>query len=131
MPAPAAGPPPGQTPLGRAPPGAVRPRTPTDGWTGGLIVRSVTHLLVTNNFAGAERYVCQLANESAQRDWRVSVIGGEPARMRGELVPDVGWHPGATPVQAASSLFRLGRSDVVHAHLTLAELVATAMRRRH
>src|SRR5690242_15929623 len=114
LPAPAPGSPAAQATGGGPAAGAVREGPAANGWTGGLTVRSVTHLLVTNNFAGAERYVCQLANQSAQRDWRVSVIGGQSGRMRSELSPDVTWLPGATPRVAAASLHRLGRSDVVH-----------------
>jgi glycosyltransferase involved in cell wall biosynthesis len=92
---------------------------------------SVAHLVVTDNFAGTERYVCQLANASARDGWQVSVIGGDHSRMRRELADEVRWLAGATPVEAAKSLYRLGRQDVCHAHLTSAELVAAALRLRH
>ena len=47
----------------------------------------VVHVVVTDAFAGVERYVCQVANGLAARGHRVEVVGGEPARMAAELDP--------------------------------------------
>lgn len=92
---------------------------------------SVVHVVVTPNFAGVERHVCDLAVDLAARSWDVAVVGGDPARMRAELGPGVSWLPGASPVQAVASLRRLGARDVCHVHMTIAEAVGVAMRRLH
>lgn len=94
-------------------------------------MKRVAHVVVTPNFAGTERYVATTSNELARRGWRVDVIGGDPTRMRAELSSDVAWSPGHTPATAARSLWRLGRLDVCHAHLTLAEAVAVGLKPRH
>ncbi len=94
-------------------------------------MRTLTHVVVTANFAGTERYVCLAANASAERGFSVTVIGGDPVRMRAELTSEVRWLPGARVPEAARSLLRLGRQDVCHAHLTMAEAVVVALRWRH
>ncbi|HVS85872.1 MAG TPA: glycosyltransferase family 4 protein [Gaiellaceae bacterium] len=92
---------------------------------------SVVHVVVTPNFAGVERHVCDLAVDLAGRSWDVAVVGGDPARMRAELGQGVSWLPGASAVQAAASLRRLGSRDVCHVHMTIAEAVGVATRRLH
>lgn len=85
---------------------------------------TVAHVVVTDNFAGAERYVCNVANETATRGWDAAVVGGNAERMRLALTEDVRWLPGANPLQALASLARLGRRGVCHAHMTMAEALA-------
>jgi len=92
---------------------------------------SVIHVVVTDAFAGVERYVCTVATATAARGWKVTVVGGDPGRMRHELGPGVTWRPGATPLEAARSVMLSGRAEVCHAHMTAAEAVAVATRRRH
>jgi glycosyltransferase involved in cell wall biosynthesis len=91
----------------------------------------VAHVIVTDRFAGAERYVCSVANETASRGWTTTVVGGNPARMRDMLERDVRWLPGARPAQSLLSLLRAGRQDVCHAHMTYAESVALTARAIH
>lgn len=91
----------------------------------------VAHVVVTNGFAGAERYVCSVANETAARGWAATVVGGEPARMREALDRDIRWLPGASPAESLLSLLRAGRQDVCHAHMTYAESVALTARVTH
>ena len=91
----------------------------------------VVHVVVTRKLAGVERYVCSSANELARRGWDVSVVGGHPELMPSALASGVRWLPGSTPAQALSSLTALGRQDVCHAHMTLAEAVAIAGFPRH
>lgn len=91
----------------------------------------VVHVITTNNFAGSERYVCDAARETAARGWSVTVVGGDSERMQGELEGTVRWLQGATPVQALNSLARLGRQDVCHAHLTIAEVLSLIARPLH
>lgn len=92
---------------------------------------SVVHLIVTANFAGAERHVSDVAVETARRDWNVTVVGGDPRHVPLVLGDRVRWLPGATMLQALWSLARLGRQDVCHAHMTFAETVAVAARPLH
>ena len=92
---------------------------------------SVVHLVTTGNLAGVERYVCTTADETATRGWQVTVVGGSPERMRWALHPDVRWFPGATPAESLRSLARIGRQDICHAHMTVAEAIAVSTRPLH
>jgi glycosyltransferase involved in cell wall biosynthesis len=87
--------------------------------------------VATANFAGVERYVCDVAVELAKRGCQTTVIGGDPNRMPTELGTGVAWLSGATPKQAFASLLRVGPLDICHAHMTHAEGVAVALRLRH
>lgn len=89
---------------------------------------SVVHVVTTANFAGVERYVSDTARETARRGWDVAVVGGHPERMPEALDGAARWLPGATALQALRSLRRLGRYDLCHAHMTLAETVSLAAR---
>jgi glycosyltransferase involved in cell wall biosynthesis len=68
--------------------------------------------------------------ELARRGWEVAVVGGEPATMR-RLLQGVPHHPAASLGAAVLALARLGRQDIVHAHLTAAELAAVVTRPVH
>ena len=92
---------------------------------------SIVQVVVTENFAGTERYVCDVANELARRGWETAVVGGAPEAMRATLLPDAEWHPGGSLASALSSLRRVGRRTVCHAHMTAAETVALAARPFH
>lgn len=93
--------------------------------------RSVVHVVVTRNFAGVERHVCDVSNELASRGWDVAVVGGSPSRMRAALSPRVRWLRGGSPVEAAASLARTGRQGVCHVHMTIAEAVGILARPLH
>lgn len=84
------------------------------------------HVIVTGKFAGAERYVCDVANETAARGWETTVVGGDPEHVPAATSDRVRCLPGATPLKAFRSLARLGRQDICHAHMTLAEGVAVS-----
>jgi glycosyltransferase involved in cell wall biosynthesis len=92
---------------------------------------SVVHVVTTSNFAGVERYVCNTATELSRRGWDVTIVGGHPRHTRGALGGDAAWLPGATPAEALRALTKLGRQDVCHAHMTIAEAVAIAARPLH
>src|SRR4051812_42687676 len=79
-------------------------------------------VVVSNAFAGTERYVVNLAGELSERGHEVGVVAGIP--LRGHLPAAVHWVPGATKGQAVRSLVRIGRPDVINAHLTWAEAAA-------
>jgi glycosyltransferase involved in cell wall biosynthesis len=91
----------------------------------------VVHIVTTPSFAGVERYVANVASETAARHWEVAVVGGDETAMTRALARPVRWLPGSTPLQALRSLARIGRCDVCHAHMTLAEAVAAAGRPLH
>ena len=57
--------------------------------------------------------------------------GATPSGCRRQLGDAAAWLPGATTLQALRSLHRVGRRDVCHAHMTLAEAVAVAARPLH
>jgi glycosyltransferase involved in cell wall biosynthesis len=82
---------------------------------------TVVHVVVTNAFAGVERYVCQVVNELAARGHRVTTIGGDSERMRTELDEDVSSRSADSLLAAAMALARFGRPDIVHVHMTSAE----------
>lgn len=92
---------------------------------------SVVHIITTNNFAGAERYVCTTAEETAGRGWKTTVVGGDPTLMQDALPVGVRWMEGGTATESFRSLRRLGRQDVCHAHMTYAETVGIATRFLH
>lgn len=89
----------------------------------------VVHIVTTANFAGVERYVCDVARETARRGWEVAVVGGHRERMSAALGDSVRWLPGASTLSAIGSTLRVGGGDVCHAHMTIAETVAVATRR--
>lgn len=90
---------------------------------------SVVHLVVTEGFAGVERYVCQVANQLAARGHRVTTLGGDSHRMRAELADGITNRPAATLVGAARALAGLDGVDIVHVHMTSAEGAAWLARR--
>ncbi len=91
---------------------------------------SIVHVVVTNAFAGVERYVCQVVNELSARGHQVTTIGGDPSRMREELAADVENRPADTLIRAAIALARSRRADIVHVHMTAAEVAAWLARPR-
>ncbi len=84
----------------------------------------------SDSFAGVERYVCLVAPRLAARGCEVAVVGGDPAQMR-QVSDGVQWRPASTTWQVAVELKRLGRLDVVHAHMTAAEVAATITKPLH
>lgn len=81
----------------------------------------ITHVVVTDAFAGTERYVCEVARRQAQRGHDVRVLGGQDPEMAGRLAT-ADWRSASTVPAAVAALVRGARQDVVHAHLTKAEL---------
>jgi glycosyltransferase involved in cell wall biosynthesis len=91
----------------------------------------VLHIVLTDAFAGVERYVCDVASETHRHGWDVAVVGGDPTQMPALLDSRVRWEPGATALESVRSVRRLGRWDICHAHMTAAEAVAVATRPLH
>jgi glycosyltransferase involved in cell wall biosynthesis len=90
----------------------------------------IAHVVRSDSFAGVERYICLVAPRLAARGCEVTVIGGDQSRMR-RVADSVHWRPAATTMAAAAQLSRLGRVDVVHAHMTAAELASVLMKPWH
>ena len=57
---------------------------------------SVVQVVRSDAFAGVERYMCQVANGLAARGHHLTVIGGDPGRMRAELSEPVDYRPATT-----------------------------------
>jgi glycosyltransferase involved in cell wall biosynthesis len=91
---------------------------------------TVVHVVRSDAFAGVERYIAETANELARRGWAVSVIGGDAVSMRRHLADAVGHRPATTTHEVHRALRELGRRDIVHAHMTAAELPAARLKRR-
>lgn len=107
-------------------PVAVAPATGSSTSRGTGRPLRVVHVVCTDAFAGVERYVVTVAAGLAARGCEVVVVGGHPRQMPSELGPaGVAWYPGASARAAVARLARLGRADVVHAHMSDAELAAT------
>lgn len=85
------------------------------------------HVVVTDAFAGVERYVSRLAAGQAESGHRVVVIGGQTSAMR-TAISAMGDAPVAltsagTMLRAARRIRTLGRrADVIHVHMTAAEI---------
>lgn len=87
----------------------------------------VAQVVCSDGFAGVERYVGALATELSGLGVETTVVGGRRDAMAAALKgTSVDWAPGDTMAQAAASLARL-RVDLVNAHMTEAELVATGL----
>lgn len=91
--------------------------------------RRVLQVVRSDAFAGVERYIVDTATELRRRHWDVVVIGGEHARMRAELPIGVEHRPATTVREVAREIRDAGRVDVVHAHMTAAELPAAVFKR--
>lgn len=84
----------------------------------------ITHVVVTDAYAGVEAHVARLARAQAEAGHDVTVVGGATAAMRGATGDGVGLRPGTTVAEARRSLAAGSRPDVVHAHMTAAETAA-------
>jgi glycosyltransferase involved in cell wall biosynthesis len=91
----------------------------------------IVQLVVTDNFAGTERYAAQTSRELARRGHDVTVLGGRSGGMTAVLDGAVDWRPAATPVAALRAMVRVGQVDIVHTHLTNAEVAAALTRPVH
>jgi glycosyltransferase involved in cell wall biosynthesis len=91
---------------------------------------SVVHVVVTDEFAGVERYICQVANQLAARGHDVATIGGDPQRMRTELDGNVHNLPAPTLLRAARAVAGQRGADLIHVHMTAAEGAAWLARPR-
>jgi glycosyltransferase involved in cell wall biosynthesis len=79
-------------------------------------------------FAGVERYICDAANELTRRGHSVTVVGGDPGRMVAELAPGIAHVPAPSTVEVWRALTRVAPADVVHVHMTAAEVAGAGAR---
>jgi glycosyltransferase involved in cell wall biosynthesis len=87
----------------------------------------VAQCIRSDAFAGAERYVANLAAGLAAQGCDVVVIGGAPDRMGAALLPTgVAWLASTTTPTVVRRLVGARPFDIVHAHMTAAELAAVA-----
>jgi glycosyltransferase involved in cell wall biosynthesis len=84
----------------------------------------------SDSFAGVERYVALVAPRLAARGCEVTVIGGDQSRMC-KFSDVVRWRSATTAGAVAAQIARLGRLDIIHAHMTAAEVAAVLMKPRH
>lgn len=85
----------------------------------------IVHAVRSDGFAGVERHLCDLSAAQAASGHQVTVIGGSATSMPSALDPAVPFRRATTTVDVVRALRRLrGRVDVVHAHMTAAELAA-------
>jgi len=83
----------------------------------------VAHVVCTDAFAGVERSIVLSSRALAACGHEVHVIGGSPAAMPAMLDgAAASWHPARSVRSAVRALRSLGALDVVHAHMTAAEL---------
>ncbi|MGC5166848.1 glycosyltransferase family 4 protein [Luteimicrobium sp. DT211] len=89
----------------------------------------VLHVVDSDAFAGVERHVARLARAQASAGHQVRVLGGEPRAMGHESGGDVTVEPVRGLVATAYAVARLGvAADVVHVHMTAAEVAASLAR---
>lgn len=86
----------------------------------------VLHVVRSDGFAGVERHVATLASGQAHAGHQVAVVGGDQAQMGVALTgTTVRSTSGATVAEVVSKTRLLSRRvDVVHTHMTAAEVAA-------
>jgi glycosyltransferase involved in cell wall biosynthesis len=89
----------------------------------------ILHAVRSDAFAGVESHVARLSRAQLAAGDDVLVVGGDPARMAQAAGVGVRTLPATTVTDVLATVRRLGRSaDVVHAHMTAAEIAsATAL----
>ncbi len=103
---------------------------PSPGAGRAELPHSVAHVVLTDGFAGVERYVCQVAGGLVARGHAVTVVGGDPVRMRAELHAEVTHRPASSLVTGVRALLREHPFDLLHVHMTAAEGAAFLSRPR-
>lgn len=89
----------------------------------------ILHVVHSDAFYGVERYVATLATAQASMGDEVAVIGGAVTTMPGQLqASGIGFSPGGSLPELASGMRRFCGADVIHAHMTDAELAVVSTR---
>ena len=86
----------------------------------------ILHAIRSDGFSGVEQFVLRLARTQAADGHDVTVIGGDPPRMRPGLYElGVAHLPAARTQEVARAVRRLARDvDVVNTHMTAADVAA-------
>jgi glycosyltransferase involved in cell wall biosynthesis len=82
----------------------------------------ILHAVRSDAFAGVERHIASLAVAQHRAGHRVAVVGGDPAAMHAALGPGVPHRPASTVAQVAAAVRAWQGGDVIHAHMTAAEI---------
>jgi len=85
----------------------------------------ILHAVRSDAFAGVERHVASLAVAQVRAGHRVAVVGGDAAAMRAALGPSVPHRLASTVAQVTAAVRAWRGGDVVHAHMTAAEIAVT------
>jgi glycosyltransferase involved in cell wall biosynthesis len=92
----------------------------------------IVHAVRSDSFAGVERSIALSTRALVELGHEVVVVGGDPAMMAAQLDGlGVDHMAAASTVDVAGALRAAGPVDVVHAHMTAAELAAVMTRRWH
>ncbi|WP_447925820.1 glycosyltransferase family 4 protein [Georgenia muralis] len=86
----------------------------------------VLHAVRSDGFAGVERHIAFLAVEQQRAGHQVAVVGGDPTAMAG-LLGTIPHHPARSVAQTAAAIGRWRGYDVLHVHMTAAELAAVVV----
>ncbi|MFD4994016.1 glycosyltransferase family 4 protein [Cellulosimicrobium cellulans] len=91
----------------------------------------ILHAVRSDGFAGVERHVARLARAQSAAGHDVAVVGGAPEGMRATVGdPTVPLLPAASTGDVVRALRRHGAAaDVVHVHMTAAEIAAAVAAR--
>ena len=83
----------------------------------------IIHLIRSDGWAGVERHVASLSVEQARQGHQVHMIGGDPSIVPAWLaLESVQFSPVRTLWQAVVALQRSPRPQILHVHMTAAEL---------
>jgi len=89
------------------------------------VTLDIVHAVRSDGFAGVERHIASLAAAQAAAGHRVRVIGGDPRAMRAALGTDAVPHrPAVTVLDTAWAIDRWRDCDILHVHMTAAEVAA-------
>ncbi len=115
-----------------SPKGDLRGLPPLIHWSqDGTAGVRIVHLVCTDAFAGTEQYIAYTSRQQAADGHAVTVLGGSGPEMTAAIGrTDVAWRP-ATTIWAAQRALLRSRADVIHVHLTAAEIAAVSTKPIH
>lgn len=91
----------------------------------------IAHLVCTEAFAGVERYVADVGVAQADAGHEVTVLGGSgPEMQRAMDAAPVRWEPASSIWSAQRALVRVD-ADLLHVHMTAAEIAAVSTKPIH
>jgi glycosyltransferase involved in cell wall biosynthesis len=91
----------------------------------------LTHVVCTDAFAGVEQYIAYVSRQQRADGHAVTVLGGSEPEMRSAIGDvDVAWGPARSVFAAQRALLRTD-ADVIHVHMTAAEIAAVSTKPLH